>query len=158
MDLNEISSILNFYQSRSQQGAGMNYFYTPYSMQRGSGIGSYLSGVFRPLIPITSKASSHVKTALSNIGDDLSENPSFSNLKTSLKRRGAAGLKSIAEELCSTMKGGGGGRRRRKKTVKKKTATSRKTIKRRVVKKKAPVKRKPSTRKKPVGIEYPLFK
>lgn len=157
MDLNEISSILNFYQSRSQQGAGMNYFYTPYSMQRGSGIGSYLSGVFRPLIPITSKASSHVKTVLSNIGDDLSENPSFSNLKTSLKRRGTAGLKNIAEELCSTMKGGGG-RRRRKKTVKKKPATSRKTIKRRVAKKKAPVKRKPSTRKKPVGIEYPLFK
>lgn len=132
-------------------------------MQKGSGIGSHLSGVYRSLIPIAKKSSSYlkprIKEVLSNITDDLIENPSLSNLKTSLKRRGIGGLETIAEELCSKMKGGG--HLQRKKTAKfaathKKTV--RKTIKRRTVKKKEPVKRKPPARKKPVGIEYPLFK
>lgn len=159
MDLNEVATILDFYQSRVQEGAGMNHFYTPYTMQKGSGIGSYLSGVFRPLIPIATKGSSylkpHVKKMLSNISDDLHENPTLSNLKTSLKRRGIDGLESFAGEICSKMKGG---ELRKRKATTQKTSRSRKTIKRGIVKKKAPVKRKPSTRKKPIGIEYPLFK
>lgn len=159
MDAGEVATILKFYQSRGQEGSGMNYFYTPYSTQRGSGIGSYLSGAFRPLIPIVLKSSSylrpHVKKTLSNIGDDLAESPSFSKLKTSLKRRGISGMRSIAEDLCSKMKGGH--YRQRRKAVSKAPAV-RKTIKRRAVKKKATVKRKSPARKKPSSIEFPLFK
>lgn len=89
MDIEETAAILNFYSERSQGGNGMNYFYTPYSMQRGTGVGSFLSGMVRPLIPIAKKGvmylAPHLMKILRELAGDLIENPS--NIKSSIKKR-----------------------------------------------------------------------
>lgn len=164
MDIEETAAILNFYSERSQGGNGMNYFYTPYSMQRGTGVGSFLSGMVRPLIPIAKKGvmylAPHLMKILRELAGDLIENPS--NIKSSIKKHGLDTIEELSHDLFSKMRGGKlrmGNRRGIQHTASSIENIRRKAIKGKVSKEKLSVKRKSSTSKKKLEpIEYPFFK
>lgn len=163
MDDDEVAAILNFYSEREQSGNGLNYFFTPYSQQRGSGIGSFLSGVSRPLIPLARRGvaylAPHLLKILRELTMDVVADPTPSTFNSSLKNRAINTLENISQDVISKMKGGRlRVRRRAAPTIKK---VKRKTIKRRVAKPKRSVKRKTSTKRRrrvKKTIEYPLFK
>lgn len=159
-----MASILNFYSERSQGGNGMNYFYTPYSMQRGTGVGSFLSGMARPLIPIAKKGiaylTPHLMKILRELAGDIYGDPSYSNLKTSFKKHGLDTIEDLSHDLFSKMRGG----KLRMGNKRHQAASSlenigRKAIKGKVSKERLSVRRKSSaSRNKLEAIEYPFFK
>lgn len=169
MDVDEVASILNFYSARDneQNGNGLDYFYTPYSIQKGSGIGSFLAGVSRPIIPLIRQGISYLAPHLLNIlrqlAGDFAANPTLSSLQSSLKTHGMNTLENVTNEAISKMRGGRLGMTknsifsRTSFTPLLTTTRKRNMIKGRVVKKKTSVKTK-TLKKKPKPIQYPFFK
>lgn len=168
MDVDEVASILNFYSARDDQnGNGLDYFYTPYSMQKGSGIGSFLAGVSRPIIPLIRQGvaylAPHLLQILHQLAGDFAVNPTLSSLQSSLKTHGVNTLENVTNEAISKMRGGRLGMTknsilaRTSFTPRLATPRKRNTIKGRVVKKKTSVNTK-TLKKKPKPIQYPFFK
>lgn len=188
MDHDEVAAILNFYSARDEQnGDGLDYFYTPYSSQKGSGVGSFLAGVSRPLIPIIRRGvqylTPHLLRILRQIAGDFSENPTLSSLQSSLRTHGVNTLENVTSDAISRMRGGRlrmvkrsistralpkssltSANLRKKRATVRSTSTKRrpgirKIIKRRVVNRKTSVKRETlKKKKKSTAIEYPFFK
>lgn len=168
MDVDEVAAILNFYSARDDQdGNGLDYFYTPYSMQKGSGIGSFLAGVSRPIIPIVRQGvaylAPHLFNILQQLARDFAVNPTLSTLQSSLKTHGVNTVENVTNEAISKMRGGRLGMTKNsilsQSLFTPSFASSRKrnTIKGRVVKAKTSVKTK-TLKKKPKAIQYPFFK
>lgn len=177
MNRDEVGSLLRYYSEREQGGnGGLDYYFTPYSIQHGSGLGSFLSGLYRGLIPLISKGANflapHLMNAMNEVASDFSNNPSTS-LKSSLKNRGLNALDNVASEAIKKMRGGRLGMVRTRnrngisdtsKTIKKRKTRKLKTIKAKSTSKKSSVGRKSSTRtirkrkNKPAAIEYPFFR
>lgn len=168
-DRDEISTLVDFYSRHSQSGAGMNYFYLPYTSQKGSGIGSFLAGLTRGLIPLLRKGGAFLapylaKTA-AGVMSDYAANPSNTTLKTALKTHGIDSLENITNDALSTMRGGRLGMVGRRKTVTttvEKKPVRKTTIKRKTKAKTSSVKRKRSVKTsrktKSLTNEYPFFR
>lgn len=178
MNRDEITSLLNFYASREQGGGGMEYHYTPYSYQKGSGIGAFLSGLYRGLIPWVQKSTNyltpHLMKALSEVVHDYQGNPTPENLTFSLRNRSLGALENVTSDAITKMRGGKLGMVRQKRKVAALTAASApakrksratakpKSVKRSKLPTKRSVKSKPSSRAgkkktQPKAIEYPFF-
>lgn len=170
IDRDEVSMLVDYYSRQAQQGGGMSYFYLPHVSQRGSGVGSWLAGAARGLIPLLRKGSAFLapylaKTA-ANVMNDYASNPSNDTFRSSLKSHGIDSLDNLSSDAISKMRGGRLGmmKRRRKTaatttTAKKKSSTS---IKRKAKPKKTSVRRKTSktssAKKKSTPVEYPFFR
>lgn len=124
-------------QTRPQGGYGVPIF-SGYRHQRGHGIGSVLSGLFRSAVPMLKRGLAYVgKHALktgARIASDLVDGKSFGD---SFKQRAGETIKGIAAEQLGSEQTGSGLRRtyrkrkiarKIKKTKKRKVITKRKDI------------------------------
>lgn len=166
MNRDEIATLLQYYSDREQGGAGLDYFYTPYSIQKGAGVGSFLSGLYRSIFPLIRKSANylapHIMKTMGEVATDYATNPS--TFQNSVKNHSLSALENVTSDAIKKMRGGRLGMVRKKTrsslaTIKKRT-TKRKSIKTKTSTKKSSVKRKPSlrvTKRKTPAIEYPFF-
>lgn len=144
MDIEEVKALTHHY------GGGYNYF-NGQIHQRGYGIGSFLGGMFRGLIPLFKSGSKMIGrellTSASNILNDLNTNQT--DFKSSLKHNGLNALRNLTIGVADKMKGGKFVlSRKRKRTTSGVTKTIAKRAK--ITHRKKTLKRKPSSTKKPV--------
>lgn len=108
MNNEELLSILNFYAGREHGGSGLDFYSNPFYNQRGSGVGSFLSGVFSSILPIVRKSTKFLTPYLlklvREIAGDFAENSS--SLPNSLKNHGLNTLENITSDAIKKMKGG----------------------------------------------------
>lgn len=162
--------------SHYQLGSGVGRIYVGAPYQRGSGIGSFLGGVFRYVLPLLKRSAKAVgKEALRagfNIASDVGErNTPFKEAFRSRVRQSTENLQSKAQEKLSRfMNGEGykvdraalpshliaalGKRKKRKKRTKKIKGTLRKKRKPKQTKRKSHSKKKKRKKKKSRRTEF----
>jgi len=120
------SSILQSYydreynQQQQQYGGRIGvYFQAPNYIQRGSGVGSFLSGLARPIIPIAKKTmaqlSPYLSKLLKEVASDFVENPR--SLERSMKRRLDDALDDMRGDVIKKFRGAGITTDKRKATL-----------------------------------------
>lgn len=103
-------SLYQSYIDDMQQSGGKigYYFQASNTVQKGSGVGSFLAGLARPVYPILKRAavelSPHVLKLFRGVASDVLENPS--SLRTSLKNRTRVALQDAATNAISKLRGG----------------------------------------------------
>ena len=123
------------YYAEQAGGGGVRHVYAGAPFQRGSGIGSFLGGIFRQILPYLGRAAKAVgKEAVHaglNVFDDVVHDRS--TLKDSFKARLKQSKKNLSQKaatkLVEMMKGGGkggykkGGARRKRQSVKRRSGS-----------------------------------
>lgn len=157
MDRSELLALTQYYQD--QAGGNLNPYHSVGAIDlRGHGIGSFLGGLYRMVLPlIRSPTSKHVGKLFVNsaadVLDDFSADPSISSLRSSLKRRSMSAASSAAKEIAKNMRGGGltlartGVKARRKRSKRRPASRARSTVK----KKKSTIKARAKPRKRAVS-------
>lgn len=151
-----MSVYIRYYDDQIGGGLGVRNFYTGSRYQRGNGVGSWLGGLLRKILPyVASGAKAVGKEALragARVVDDVTNNGV--NLKEAFKTRARESRKTLrnkaADKLSEMMKGDGyksrsrkRGRQSRKKRASGRTVSSKKRIvKKKVKKRKTTVGRK----------------
>lgn len=106
-----MSAITQYYVRQAQTGSGMNYF-AGSQTQKGSGIGSFLGGLFRCILPFLSTGASEIGREAMRAGSHILADAVSGEvpLKTSVRQHfGQAG-----HNLANKMKGQGIKRRKSK--------------------------------------------
>ena len=156
-----MSYYIHYYDEQAGGGAGIKNVYTGSTFQRGSGIGSFLGGLFRKIVPYLASGAKAVgkeavRTGL-NVLDDVGNKRA--NFKESLNARVRESGKNLkrkaADKISNIMKGSGykalASKRKRQSTrtrvavhnaLRKKNKHKRKTNKRSTGKKRKTVRRK----------------
>lgn len=151
MDIDEVKMLTQYYSNQ----VGGNYLVGNY-YQRGYGIGGFLGGMMRGLMPILKSGfkmiAPHLLNSTSNILNDISGN-NPTDFRTSVKNNGLDVLKNITSDVASRMRGGGGlAVRKRKRSV------SRPKIKRKTKSKSSSVKkRQPKSKKRKTKSNFNFF-
>lgn len=102
-----MSPYTHYYVTQAQTGSGMPYF-TGISNQRGHGLGSFLGGLFRSVLPFLSSSARILgKEALTAGGNVLSDIAQGRQPMESVKRAAAEAGKHMVERLSSSMGGSG---------------------------------------------------
>lgn len=151
-----MSYYIQYYDDQIGGGGGVKSFYAGSRYQRGSGVGSWLGGLFRRILPyVASGARAVGKEALRagvRVVDDVANNGA--NLKEAFRTRaresGKTLRKKAADKLSGMMKGEGYKSRSRKRArqSRKKRASGRTVAKKKIKKK---VKKRTVTRKRQGG-------
>lgn len=133
--------LTKYYLAQAQAGTGMGGFYSGPVYQRGHGIGSFLSGLFRGVLPILKRGGIAVGKEIVNSGvnfiNDLENNV---DAKVALKKRSKEAYNNLKEKVLS-----GDGYNGRKTTKKSQSRVSKrgvKTLRKKIVKKNKSVKNK----------------
>lgn len=157
---------MRYYDDQIGGGLGVRNFYTGSRYQRGNGVGSWLGGLLRKMLPyVASGAKALGKEALragARVVDDVTNNGA--NFKEALKTRARESRKTLrnkaADKLSEIMKGDGyksrsrkRGRQSRKKRASGRTVTSKK----RIVKKRKTVRGKKKKKKPTVRSITDIF-
>lgn len=92
-----------------QSGGKIGYYFQASNrVQRGSGVGSFLSGLARPVIPVlkrvVSELSPYVIQMFRGVASDVLENPS--SLRSSLRKRAGVALEGVTTRAISKLQGG----------------------------------------------------
>jgi hypothetical protein len=105
----------------NQGGKGMPVFYGP-RIQRGHGIGSLFSGLFRSIFPIFKKVAPVIGRQALSLADDLVQGHSFKDAaKARLMEGISEGINTITSPGNAQSGSGIRGRKRKKKQVSRKT-------------------------------------
>lgn len=139
----------------NQAGSGAE-IYRGSAFQKGYGIGSWLGGLFRHIIPLLRKGGKalggELLNTVNNVLDDVTHNGK--TFETAIKSRGVEGIDNLKRKAVATMKGGGvnhssksksrqsSGKPRCKQSLKNKAIQKKKNLK------KKSIKRKKTTQKK----------
>lgn len=137
--------LTKYYLAQAQAGSGMGGFYSGPIYQRGHGIGSFLSGLFRGVLPILKRGSIAVGKEILNSGanfiNDLENNV---DAKVALKKRTKEGYSNLKEKMKEKMMSGDG-YKTRKHNKKQQSRVNRRGVKtsgKHIVKRKKSVKKK----------------
>lgn len=121
----------DYYISQAQGGDGFANIYAGPSFQAGSGIGSFLGGLFRTVWPILKKGAYAVgKESLKSAGNILTDLSNEQKFKQSLSNRSKEGVTSLRNKLISKMNGNGPvqiSKTRKRKRQSRVSSSSRKT-------------------------------
>lgn len=108
MNRDEIAALLHYYSQREQGGSGLDFFYTPYSIQKGAGVGSFLSGLYRSIFPLVKKGvgflAPHFAKAVGEIATDYVTNPT--SLQSSIKNHSIDAIENATTNAIRKMMGG----------------------------------------------------
>ncbi|KAE8751382.1 hypothetical protein FOCC_FOCC001955, partial [Frankliniella occidentalis] len=151
----------DYYVHQAQTGRGINHYYSGAAYQKGHGIGSFLTGLFRFAAPLVRKAATAVgKQALiagSNVvTDTLVNNHSFKDSVNEQWNQSKGVLANSAKETVQKMVGSGRIRKRKRsskrqstRNAKRRRTASKTGSKRRTTKRKPQRRRKAPKRKAP---------
>lgn len=153
----EVNVYTNYY--LNQAGGGFNT-YQGVIYQRGrGGIGSFLSGLFRAVLPMIKKGGEQIAKEVVrssyNIVQDMDGETDF---KTALKRRGLEGLQNLQTRALEAMQGSGYKRTRKRRAAahsKARRQSKRTKITRRKTVRKA--KNKKTTKKRKISRKNDIF-
>lgn len=111
MDKDELVALIQYY--RDQAGGSLQHYQSPSAINmRGHGIGSFLGGLYRMVLPLLkSPTSKNVGkffiNSAADVLNDFSENPTMGTLKSSLKRNSTSAASNVANEIAKKMRGEG---------------------------------------------------
>lgn len=116
----------------SQAGNGIGTVYRGSATQKGRGIGSFLSGLFRSVLPILKSGARTVgrealKTGANILGDIVNNKPVGPSVRARISNAGNT-LKRKAESKIEAMRGAGLKTTKRRRTSQSLTTTRRKNI------------------------------